>query len=130
MNLLRFTLCAALILASQPGALAKKPKPPKQPTQADFQKGCISVTDIYSHRYGFTTSPGLEADVHNTCDRSVLATFTIAYFDRDGLQFGNGLESMTMAPGASWHLHHVANLTGIERGRLKFAEIIGVLTVP
>ena len=44
--------------------------------------------------------------VTNTCQVLVTATLTIAYYDRQGLQMGNGIEISTLAPGSKWQFFH------------------------
>ena len=124
----RLVLCSALFAACQTGALAKKPKRPKLPTQDAFSQGCVTVSTIYYHGWAaFVPEPGIDAKVHNSCNAAAQVFLTLAYFDAKGVQFGNGTEFMTMAPGADWQLHHQAQVYGSDRARLKLVKFISAI---
>jgi len=133
-KLLPLLLCVAVLVTLQTEATAKKKKP-KAPTQPDFSRDCIYVSDIFSHALSIFSGvaapePGIEPKVYNSCNVPVSAFLTFGYFDRQGVQFGNGIQSMIVAPGATYSFYHNAEVYGLDRGRLKIVKIISAAAYP
>ena len=89
------------------------------------------VADIRSHSLSLFSGvgapePGVEATIRSSCPRVADVFVSIAYFDSSGEQFGDGIESITLAPGATYRMYHVAHVFGLDRARLKLARVISV----
>jgi len=104
-------------------------KAPKLPTQPDITQGCISITNIHSHPRSLTTDPGIEAVIRNDCAEPVTAVITVAYLDRSGTQFGDGIPSATVDTATSWSFSYQPPLNLIDRKRLALIKIIKVLAI-
>ena len=105
------------------------------PTQADIQKGCVSVTGISSLPLGAPSGAGapepeLVATITNKCANTAALFLWMGYFDLAGKQFGDGLESITVPSGAHRTVHHVAQIGGPRRGQPAVIRIFSVETVP
>jgi hypothetical protein len=116
---------AAQALISMPMDARKKERPA---TQEPIVKGCIQISEIRSHRMGLTVGPGLDAMVDNGCDGPMRIIVSIAYYDNSEIQFKNGRESATVAPGTRWQLQHRI-FDDEDARRLKTARIIGVTVI-
>jgi len=119
-----------LLLAVALSAEAKKPpKPPKPPSQPPITYQCVTVYDIYSHAFGVLSSiasgPGLDAKIRNDCGRTVQVFVRIGYFNGRGGQFGDGVASATVAPGAVYLVTHEM-YPPMYRDVLKVAKVVKV----
>lgn len=103
------------VIAIQPLVLAeKKPRKvpkPDPPTQANITKECLTVADIHS-RYNRFADAYLVANVINGCSGPVSVSITVAYYNKDGIQFDTGYSFATIAPGSTWRLIHTPILDG------------------
>jgi hypothetical protein len=130
--LILITALAALI---GPAFAAKKPKPPKPPSQEPIVKECITVFDIRSHSLSILSGigapePGIEAKIKNDCQVTAWVFLHIGYFDRRGGQFASGIAHVTVGADVTYNLYHPAEVFGLDRGALKLARILKVDASP
>lgn len=108
-------------------AFAAKHRTPPPPDQPDIVKGCLVVSDIHSHKFGWTSSAGVSAVATNNCDSAVEVFIRAAYFNADGYQFKDDIASETIAAHAKWLVFIGPKGSGNPDTRtLKRAEITSV----
>src|SRR5579863_2585090 len=131
MTTTRPLLIGLLFAASFPAIAARKPKPPKPPSQEAIVKDCVTVFDIYSHSLSIFSGvgappPGIEAKVRNNCRGAVMVSLTIGYFTKAGVQLQDDFAAFTVAPGARYDFWREATLPWEQQGSMKSARIISV----
>jgi hypothetical protein len=93
-------LCALLVMA----VAVEAKKRPVQPTQEPIIRGCIVVGNITSQRFGWTSAPGIKAEVYNGCNAAASVGVTAAFFDSQGQRLESDSERQTIAPNNRWLL--------------------------
>jgi hypothetical protein len=123
---------ALVALLSASAFAAKKPKPP---SQEPITKECVTIYDIRFHGLSLLSGiaappPGLEAKIKNNCQVAVSVFLNMGYFDRNGVQFKDGIATATVGAGARYDLYHEATVFGLDQGSLKMITILSVKAYP